>query len=295
MSYLGYSSEELERQFNPRAAVPDYAERIDGRAEFAAEVRTRLSCHLDVRFGVGVKETLDIFPAARAGAPVQLYIHGGYWRANDKSDMSFMAEPLVQAGACVVLANYDLCPDVTLDEIVAQARHAVAWCFQNIARYGGDPERLFISGSSAGGHLAAMALGHDWERDGLPADIIKGAVLITGVYNCEPVCHISINEQIRLDAEAARRNSPIHNLPRRALPLVIAVGGAETTEWIKMSRNYAERCAEIGIASEYIEVDGEDHFSLSGLLGDPDGVLVQEICAQMGLRVAGLSGKGFRP
>lgn len=283
MSYLGLSPEELERQFNPRVAVPDHAEKIGSRAELSAAIRDRLDCHLDVRFGPGEKETLDIFPADQASAPVQLYFHGGYWRANDKSDMSFMAEPLVAAGACTVLANYDLCPTVSLDEIVAQSRRAIAWTWRHIADYGGDPERLFISGSSAGGHLAAMALAHDWAADGLPSDLIKGAVLVTGVYDAEPVRHISVNEQIRLDAEAARRNSPIHLPPRRGLPLVVAVGGAETERWIGMSQSYAALCREAGADCDYLEIPGEDHFTMSGLLGDRDGPLVQALLAQMGL------------
>jgi len=283
MSYLGLSPQELERQFNPRVAVPDHAAKIGGRAELSAAVRGRLPCQLDMRFGAGEKETLDIFPAAEAQAPVQLYFHGGYWRANDKSDMSFMAEPLSAAGACTVLANYDLCPAVTLDEVVAQARRAVAWTYRHIAEFGGDPQRLFISGSSAGAHLSAMALAHDWAADGLPADVIKGAVLITGVYDAEPVRHISVNEQIRLDAEAARRNSPIHLPPRRALPLVVAVGGAETEQWIGMSRAYAAFCRESGIDCEYLELPGQDHFTMSGLLGEADGPLVCAILAQMGL------------
>lgn len=283
MAYLGLAADALERQFNPRVAVPDHAEKIAGRAAQSAAVRERLACRLDLRYGEGEKETLDLFPAARPGAPVQLYFHGGYWRANDKADVSFMAEPLVAAGASVVLANYDLCPAVTLDEIVAEARRAIAWTWHHIAEHGGDPERLFLSGSSAGGHLAAMALAHDWTADGLPADALKGAVLVTGVYDVEPVRHISVNEQIRLDAEAAYRNSPVHLPPRRPLPLTVAVGGAETERWIAMSKAYAAACRAAGIDCEYLEIAGQDHFTMTGLLGDPAGPLVRAMLAQMGL------------
>ncbi len=283
MAYLDYAPEELERQFNPRVAVPDHEAMIGERAGLSAAVRKRMECALDVRFGDGPKETLDIFPAARSEAPVHVYFHGGYWRAGDKSDIAFIAEPLVAAGATVVLANYDLCPDVSLDEIVAQARRAIARTHRNIAGHGGDPSRITISGSSAGGHLSAMALAHDWEADGLPADIVKGAVLITGVYDAEPARHISLNAELRLDAEAARRLSPIHNLPRRYLPLVAAVGGAETEEWIAISRNYVRLCGEAGIDCEYLECPGEDHFTMTALLGYPKGALVTAILKQLGL------------
>ena len=283
MAYLGLSRQELERQFNPRVAVPDSDAKLAGRAQRSAEARGRLGGDLDVRYGTGPKATLDIFPSPRSGAPVHIYFHGGYWRAGDKSEISFMAEPLVAAGATVILANYDLCPEVGLDSIVAQARRAIAWTYRNIAARGGDPETITLSGSSAGAHLAAMALAHDWPADGLPGDIIKGAVLVTGVYDAEPARHISLNQSLRLDAEAARRNSPIHALPRRPLPLVLAVGGAETEQWIRMSQDYAGRCRDSGIACELMEVAGEDHFTMTLLLGDEGGVLVKAILGQLGL------------
>ncbi|MDP6706660.1 MAG: alpha/beta hydrolase [Alphaproteobacteria bacterium] len=283
MANLDYPAAELERQFNPRVAVPDHEATLTERAALSAAVRERLRPALDVRYGDGPKETLDIFPAAAAGAPVHVYFHGGYWRAGDNADVSFVAEPLVRAGVTAVLPNYDLCPDVTLDEIVAEARRAIAWCQQNISGHGGDPARITISGSSAGGHLAAMALAHDWEADGLPADTIKGAVLITGVYDAEPACHISLNDELRLEPETARRLSPIHNPPRRPLPLVAAVGGAETEEWVAMSRAYVQACEHAGIACRHLEVPGEDHFSMTALLGDAEGPLVAAILGQLGL------------
>lgn len=283
MSDVSYAAAELERQYNPRVAVPDHAEKAARRAAVSAAARARLTGHYDVRYGPGEKETMDIFPAARADAPVQIYFHGGYWRAGDKADVSFVAEPLVAAGACVVLANYDLCPTVTLDELVAETRRCLAWCHRHIADYGGDPNRLFVSGSSAGGHVAALLIAHDWAADGLPEDMINGAALITGVYDAEPVLQISVNREIRLDAVAARRLSPINHPPRRALPLVIAVGAAETPAWVRMSRDYAEMCAAAGIANQLLELPGEDHFTMTARLADADGPLVPVIVRQMGL------------
>ena len=161
----------------------------------------------------------------------------------DKSDYSFIADVFHPAGVTTVLVNYDLCPAVTLDTIVAQTNRAIAWTFRNIAGYGGDPRQLYVSGNSAGGHLTAMALAHDWPAaEGLPADIIKGAVPITGVFDCEPVPDITVNELVRLDRETARRLSPLRNPPRHALPLLIAVGGAEPPLWIRMSKDYAAVC-----------------------------------------------------
>ena len=287
MTYRNLSPAALELEFNPRAVARNLDERLAASAAASAETRARLDCVLDVRYGPGANETLDIFPAADSGAgphaPVHLFIHGGYWRAMDKSDYSFIADAFQPAGATTVVINYDLCPTVTLDTIVEQSNRSIAWTFRNIADYGGDPERLYVSGNSAGGHLTAMALAHDWEAEGLPADIIKGAAPITGVMDCEPVLDITVNEEVRLEPEAARRLSPLRNPPRRALPLLVAVGGAEPRLWIKMSEDYAALCRGRGIECEYLEMPGQDHFDISRAVGDPESPLARAMLRMMGL------------
>ena len=283
MTWRNMSPEDLELEFNPRATVRDVDNRIAAYAAASATTRARLHSVLDVRYGSGEKETLDIFPADASNAPVHLFIHGGYWRAMDKSDYSFIADVFQPAGATTVLVNYDLCPDVTLDTIIAQTMRGIAWTWRNIAKHGGDPNRLYVSGNSAGGHLTAMALAHDWEAEGLPADIIKGAIPITGVFDCEPVPDITVNELVRLDRETARRLSPLRNPPRRALPVLVAVGGAEPRLWIGMSKNYAALCREHGIACEYMELPGHDHFDISRAVGDSESPLAQAMLRMMGL------------
>ena len=283
MTYRNLSPEALELEFNPRAVARNIDERLATYAAESAETRARLDCALDVRYGPGAKETLDIFPAADSGAPVLLFIHGGYWRAMDKSDYSFIADVFQPAGATTVVINYDLCPTVTLDTIVEQSNRSIAWTFRNIADYGGDPERIYVSGNSAGGHLTAMALAHDWEAEGLPVDIIKGAAPITGVMDCEPVLDITVNELVRLEPEAARRLSPLRNPPRRALPLLVAVGGAEPRLWIEMSEDYAALCRKHGIECEYLEIPDHDHFDISRAVGDPESPLARAMLRMMGL------------
>ena len=291
MTYRNLSPEALELEFNPRTVARNLDERLAASAAASAETRARLECVLDVRYGPGEKETLDIFPAPGSGsgpgsgpgAPVQLFIHGGYWRAMDKSDYSFIADAFQPAGATTVVINYDLCPTVTLDTIVEQSNRSIAWTWRNIADYGGDPDRLYVSGNSAGGHLTAMALAHDWEAEGLPADIIKGAAPITGVFDCEPVLDITVNEEVRLEPEAARRLSPLRHPPRRALPLLIAVGGAEPRLWIGMSEDYAALCRTHGIECGYMEMPGQDHFDISRAVGDPESPLAHAMLRMMGL------------
>ena len=295
MTYQDLSPDALELEFNPRAVAQNIDERLAASAAASAATRDRLDCVLDVRYGPGENETLDIFPAApdsqsRPGAPVQLFIHGGYWRAMDKSDYSFIADVFQPAGATTVVINYDLCPAVTLDTIIEQSNRSIAWTWRNIAEYGGDPDRLYVSGNSAGGHLAAMALAHDWESEGLPADIIKGAVPITGVMDCEPVLDISVNEQVRLAPEAARRLSPLGNPPRRPLPVLVAVGGAEPRLWIKMSEDYATLCRAHDIECDCMVMPGQDHFDISRAVGDPESPLAHAMLRMMGLPITDGSG-----
>lgn len=278
----GDAGGDLERQFNPRAAVPDHARFLEGRGALSERVARRLGGGTEIRFGPGPKETADIFaPPGASGAPVHIYFHGGYWRANDKSEFAFVAGPIVDAGGVAVIANYDLCPDVTVAEIVAQSRRLVAWVHAHAGAHGGDPARLTVSGSSAGGHLVAMLLAHDWTVDGLPEDAIRGAVAITGVYDCAPVLEISVNEQIRLRPEDVVPLSPVENLPRRALPLVVAVGGGETEGWIAMSRRYADLCKQAGVPATYLELAGENHFTVTGLLEARGNLLTEALIAQM--------------
>lgn len=277
------SPDEMERHFNPRAAVPDYDDYMRERAAANARAVDTITGVRDLRFGPNEKETLDIYPAATTPAPVQVYIHGGYWRAADKDEFAYVAAPLVAGGATVVVANYDLCPSVSLDEIVSEMRRAMAWLYRNVGEYGGDPERIFISGNSAGAHLCAMMLGYDWTREALPADLIKGAVLITGIYDVHPVLRISVNNEIRLDAEAARRNSPMLLPPRHAGALLAAVGGAEPEGWKQQTRDYVAMCQTSDLVCEYLELAGENHFSMSTILADRDCPLIQAMLAQMGL------------
>lgn len=285
----GLSPEEVERQFNPRVAVPDFERHIAEHQRKSAAARARLEGALDLRYGPGPKETLDVFPASGATgpAPVLLYLHGGYWRGLDKADFSHLAGPLVGAGATAVVVNYDLCPDVTVPDIVAEARRAIAWTHANIAGHGGDPARLHVCGSSAGAHLCAMALARDWAADGLPDDLIAGATLITGIYDVSPVLGISVNEEIRMTEDMVAPMSPMRLPPRRALPVLIAVGGAETPRWIAQSRAYADECRRHGLDPDYLELPGENHFSVTATLADPAKPLLPAVLRQMGLAKAG--------
>ncbi|MBI3000848.1 MAG: alpha/beta hydrolase [Deltaproteobacteria bacterium] len=281
--YKGFRKEEIEFHFNPQVAVPDHPRWAEERRKASLRVRGTVKSWLNVPYGNSPRQVMDIFPGDKAGAPVLVYIHGGYWRGGSKDDNCHFAEVFVERGVTVVVLEHDLCPSVTVTEIVRQVRSAVTWVYGHISAYGGDPSRLYLSGSSAGGHLVAMALAHDWEKQGLPRHMIKGAVAISGVYDLDAVLHLSVNEEIRLDAESARENSPFLHPPLPYTPLVVAVGGGEPRGWKQMSEDFFRLCKGRGVECEYLEIPDAHHFSLSSHLADPDSPLAQAILKQMGL------------
>ncbi len=282
MDYGDLNDEELEAHLNPRVAVPDFQAHIDDYVARSAAARARLPAELDVPYGESALEKLDIFPSADPDAPVQVFIHGGYWRALDKADHSFAAEALVEAGATVVMPNYDLCPAVDLDRIVEQVRAAVAWTHRHARDFGGDPDRLFVSGHSAGAHLAVMALSDDRQQD-LPATAIRGITAISGLYDLRPVLRISINDDVRLTEEMAERNSPTLHPPARARPMVLAVGADEPAGWIKQSADFRDAYSRVAGACDYLEVAGRSHFSILHDVADRDTALCQAMLRQMDL------------
>jgi arylformamidase len=282
-AYKGFSQDELEYQYNPRVSVPEFPELAKVRGAQARKVRESAKSWLNVAYGSSPRETLDIYAADRAGGPVLVYIHGGYWRSGSKEENCNFVPTFTKRGATVVLVEYDLCPQVTVSDIVRQTRAAIAWVFKNIPPYGGDPNRLFVSGHSAGGHLTAMALAYEWQKEGLPRDLIKGAVATSGVYDLDMVMKISVQEQVRMTPEVAKQNSPFLNPPRVRCPLVVAVGGDEPLGWQQMSEDYFRFCKEAGMNAEYLVVPGANHYTMTEKFLDDSNPLTQALLRQMGI------------
>jgi arylformamidase len=283
IAYKGFQPDELEYQYNPRVSVPEYPALAKRRATESRRVRSTLKSWLDIPYGNSAREVLDIYPSERPGGPVLLYIHGGYWRTGNKDDNCNFAPAFVQRGATVAVVEYDLCPNVTVTDIVRQTRASIAWVHRNIAGYGGDSSQLYVAGHSAGGHLVAMALAHDWEKAGLPRDLIRGAVAMSGVYDLDMVMHVSANEQILMTPEIARENSPFIQPPRSVCPVLVAVGGVEPVGWKQMSKDYFRVCNERGLPCEYLEVAGANHYTMSDHLADTKSPLNQAIMKLMNL------------
>jgi len=284
VAYKNFRQEELEYQYNPRVSVPEYPELAKVRAAQARKVRDTAKAWLDVPYGSSPREQLDIYAADEPGGPVLVYIHGGYWRSGSKEDNCNFVPTFTRRGATVVLVEYDLCPQVTVSDIVRQTRAAIVWIYKNIPRYGGEPSKLFVAGHSAGGHLTAMALAHDWKQEGLPGDVIKGAAATSGVYDLDVVMRISVQEQVRLTPELAQLNSPFLNPPRVKCPLLVAVGGEEPRGWQQMSEDYFQFCKKNDMNVEYLVEPGANHYTMSEHLLDASRPLTQAMIRQMGFK-----------
>lgn len=233
-----------DRMYNNRALVPDFADHFAHWTNASAQARDALKPQVDVRYGDGPNETLDIFPAARADAPVVIFIHGGYWRSLDKSDHSFVAPALRDMGACVVVVNYALCPGtteqpITVPDIALQMAKATAWVWRHIAAQGGDRRNISVIGHSAGGHLAAMLLACDWKKLGrdLPAGLVRKAMSISGLFDLDPVRKtLFVQGDLKLTPAHVRMASPAKwQRPGKGV-LFTVVGGNESPEFLRHNR-----------------------------------------------------------
>jgi arylformamidase len=223
-----------------------------------------------------------------------VFIHGGYWRAMDKADFRYVAEGLVPAGAMVAVVNYALVPSVDIDEIVRQNRAALAWLWHHAADYGGDPNRIFVSGHSAGGHLTAMMMATDWPGfdRALPKDLVKGGCAISGVFDLEPVRLCYLNDDMGMDEATAARNSPIWLLDRMTpAPLILCVGGIETDEFHRQQADFAAAWAAAwsaapppaGAPLTVVDAPGMHHFVVVDELAKAESPLNRAVRDQMSL------------
>jgi arylformamidase len=283
--YRYYDQAELERQLNARATVPDFAPFLTRYASESAHMRARLTCRLSVSYGASEPERLDIFPAATSRpAPIFVFFHGGYWRLLDSADSCFMAECFTQAGACVVAVNYALAPLVTLAEIVRQCRAAVAWLHAHAREFGGDPARIHVGGSSAGGHLAAMMLAPGWEADfGVPNNLVAGATLLSGLYDLEPILLGHPNEWLKLGSADVAVLSPLLHVPERAVPLVVSYAPSETDEFKRQSEAYMAAAMARGCPIRFVPMPGTNHFDIVFGLADRKNPLAHAVIETMGL------------
>ncbi len=283
------SVEWLERMHNNRALVPEHPVHFARWAKDSAAARAKGPVQLDLAFGDGLLETLDVFPArgkrTGSGAPVMVFIHGGYWRSLDKSDHSFIAPSFTREGVCVVVPNYALCPAVTVSEICLQTVQALAWVWRNIAAYGGDPSRITVVGHSAGGHLATMALACDWRKVGpdLPRELVRNALSISGLYELENMrLTPSLQASLHLTPQEVARVSPARFKAPASGQLITVAGGAESDEFIRHNGLMRKAWGPKRVPVAEI-LPGLNHFSIVEALTQPQHRLHQLTQSMLGV------------
>lgn len=267
----------FDGMYNNRTLVPDSAAFLGRWAAESAKAREEGPCELDIAYGRGAGETLDVFPAPSGDAPVLVFVHGGYWRALDKSDHSFVAPAFTRDGACVVVPNYALCPAVTIPHITLQVARAVAWTWHNIARFGGDRRRIVVAGHSAGGQLAAMMLTCLWQQldGGLPRDTVRSALAISALHDLDPIMRTPfLQPSLQLTPEQVAQASPARLPAPRHGMLYSVVGGEESAEYHRQNRLIQEAwgARRVPVCEA---VPGRQHFSVLDALVEPSHRLHQ--------------------
>jgi arylformamidase len=270
MNVYGSMDRQLDTAYNNSAAVADSDQHLDDWRRRSEALRSRMPERLDLIYGDAPRSKLDFFATNGTGAPTLLFFHGGYWQRNSKEGFSFVAEGPLACGFNVAVAGYTLAPEARMDRIVREARTALHWLHQNLATLGGDPARLYVGGWSAGGHLAAMLMDEA---------AVAGGLAVSGLFDLEPIRLCYLNDKLGLDAEEARRNSPLLNLPARAAKLIIAYGADELPELKRQSREFGAAWSTRGLPGDVIEVADCHHYAVLEQLAKPDGLLAKALAA----------------
>ena len=266
--------EALELQFNPRRSVNDVDSYVNRGRQRSEAARARHHHLPDLRYGKGPLASLDYFPCGAPARPLVVYLHGGYWRGRDKLDYSFVADGLLPAGCNVAVMNYDLCPAVTVAQIVQQVRDGLVWLDAQASSLG-FARGILAVGNSAGAHLIAATLARTGRAEELPEGIIRKAYLISGIYDLTPVLHITVNQEIRLVPDDVPLLSPIRYPLAESTAYEVLAGTAEPAGWVRQSQDLVAHIVDQGLAVGYHPRPGLNHYSIVEELATPDGFIAR--------------------
>ncbi len=272
--YKSYDQAALNHQYNNRELVPDYAIYLDDwetRSQLVLNSTT--TSHRNLAYGELPAEKLDIYPANKVGAPTLIFIHGGYWQSMDKERFQFVASAFLPYDINVVILTYPLGPETEMDRIVQSIQRAMIWIQSNIAQYHGDPDQLYLSGHSAGGHLSVMMM----TREFGPAEIkLKGIVALSGLYDLNPIRLSHVNEKLNMDDALATAMSPVRLHPNEGCQLILAVGGDESDEYHCQTKDLAKAWDNMdNLQTRFLP--GLNHFSILSEFADPLSPFHQQI------------------
>ncbi|WP_088624670.1 alpha/beta hydrolase [Oceanicola sp. 22II-s10i] len=259
------TAEQINWQYDVGTHHPPARGVIRRKETLSASARADYPCTLNVPYGDTARQVLDIFPAEQENAPVIVFIHGGYWRSvtSTKDTSSFVAHGTRPRGYTLVTVEYDLCPNVTLEALIAQVRASVEWVIRNISAHGGDPARIHVTGTSAGGHLTAMVAATDWAARGLPADAVKGATALSGLYDLTPFQWGFLAGDLKLDKARIAACSPVTQVPEGGCPIQLLWGGLEPPEFEWQARQLEGAWSRAGNPVVTCAIPERDHFTIS--------------------------------
>jgi arylformamidase len=297
--WLDMDQKELDDAYDQLVYAPNRDQLTKRRIANSAAARARLGDPLRLAYGPTPIEGLDLFrpfaaprsPASGGGkdgdckTPLVIFVHGGAWRTSTAPDYSFLAEPFVHAGANFVVLDFINVDDAggSLFPMVEQVRRAVAWIYRNAERFGGDRDRLYLISHSSGSHLAGCVVTHDWSKEGLPRDLVKGATLSSGMYELKPVRLSKRSNYVKFTDAMEHELSAIRHLDRLATPLIVSYGTYETPEFQRQTRDFAAAVKAAGKPVELLIGEACNHFEMLETLGNPYGLLGRAVLKQLGL------------
>jgi arylformamidase len=269
--YRGMDASTLEAKYNLRALRgDDFDEMVARWLERCAKLHERPGTRVDLAYGDGEREKLDLFSGGNPSGPLLIYIHGGYWQRGDKSMYSFICESFIRHGVSVAIMNYDLTPSVRIGQIPSQIRKCIAWLWDNAADLGFSREQLHVMGHSAGGHLTGMMMATDWPGydSRLPADLIRSGIPLSGLFELEPLVHTTINGGPQMSVAEAIAESPLFLPLATSAPQLVVTGGGETSELRRQSDAYVEKFFGPNQPMERYNEPDVDHFDVLERLAD---------------------------
>src|SRR5215471_227697 len=284
--WLDMDQAELDAAYDQNAYAPNLQQIVKRFATNSEDVRARLGAPRRYAYGATAIEGLDVYATKRPNAPINVFIHGGAWRVGLAKDYAFAAELFVHAGAHCVVPDFAWVQDVggSMLPMAEQVRRAVAWVHRNAPSFGGDPNRIFVSGHSSGGHLAGVILTTDWPKDfNLPRDVVKGGLCCSGMFDLKPVRLSARSRYVKFTDEMEQSLSPGRHLDALNAPIIVAYGTLETPEFQRQSRDFAAAIKAAGKPVELLVGEGYNHFEIPETLANPYGLLDRAALAQMNL------------
>lgn len=264
--FRDYDQEALDRAFDQRVWASNATSVLDSYKKTGDEVLSRHTYYANLQYGDSPDECLNWFPAKEANAPIHFHIHGGAWRSLRKEDVAFAAPAFTDAGMHYVTPDFSALPAVRLTDVVQQLIRAVVWVYRNAERFDGDRQRLFISGHSSGGHLCAVLLTTDWTLYGMPADVLKGGLCISGIYDMEPVLISARRTYVSL-SEAEKNNlSPILHVDSLNCPLDVVYAQGDSPEFIRQANHFHQVLQAHEKPCELSVIHGVNHYEIIGHL-----------------------------